>query len=224
MAAVSMDREWIDHHPKNSITIQKWRRADNGKVEILLTQGKIAVCDEADWDILKDHKWCTLKTPKCDVFYAVTRHPSNSGTVSMHRMLLPSAKVVDHLTGDGLDNTRANLRSADQSVNNLNRHRQSNNKSSFIGVKHFGPFGKHKTVCWIADLQINGKRRVKRFYYGKPRSKYATSDEAKNAAIAQRQEWNALTGTLSGAVPQSSPSESTAPSKFNGERVEFNVA
>jgi hypothetical protein len=105
---------------------------------IPLTQGKVALVDDADFEFLSQFKW-HLKRPskKARVLYAVAHQPNttrNSTKLRMHRLLLPGAKEVDHINGDGLDNRRQNLRAATKPQNMSNMQKHRDNESGFKGV------------------------------------------------------------------------------------------
>jgi hypothetical protein len=73
----------------------------------------------------------------------------------MHRFLIGEAGLyVDHRNGDGLDNRRANLRSATNSQNQANRGKSKRNKSGFKGVYFHKPAQK-----FLASIQFEGKLR-----------------------------------------------------------------
>lgn len=106
-------------------------------MNIELTQGKVAVIDEADASVISQRKWFACKLG--NRFYAMrnVRRPDGSWTTQlMHRALIecPTGFQVDHISGDTLDNRRSNLRIATVSQNQCNRGRQSNNKSGYKGV------------------------------------------------------------------------------------------
>jgi hypothetical protein len=83
---------------------------------IPLTQGKVALVDDADFDRLDSYNWCAHK--HCNTWYAVRNGRRNSRgirpLVLMHRQLLRASSGVDidHRDGNGLNNRRKNLRVA----------------------------------------------------------------------------------------------------------------
>jgi len=79
--------------------------------QIILTQGRVALVDDADFDWLNQWKWFARKTK--NTWYAV-RTPTEGGSVYMHRVILntPTGIKTDHWDGDGLNNQRHNLRQA----------------------------------------------------------------------------------------------------------------
>lgn len=77
--------------------------------------------------------------------------------VLMHRLILdaPPGIGVDHIDGNGLHNTRDNLRLANQSQNNMNSRPRKNVSSRYKGV------GFHRRVgFWYASIAIDGKNRT----------------------------------------------------------------
>lgn len=77
---------------------------------------------------------------------------TNSKHKLLHRYLMncPVNMVVDHINRDTMDNRKSNLRIVDRSINQLNRGKQSNNKSTVIGVHKSGN-------GWRATFQYKGK-------------------------------------------------------------------
>lgn len=106
---------------------------------IKLTQGKIALVDDSDYEIVNQFKWYARRG--YDTFYAscdavTERH--------MHRFILGLSKTdpeVDHINGNGLDNTRKNLRLATSTQNKANR------------PKAVGKSSIYKGVCWDKNRQ-----------------------------------------------------------------------
>lgn len=73
--------------------------------------------------------------------------------VRMHRVVnnTPDDLITDHIDKNKINNTRQNLRTADKSLNGINRDKPGNNTSGYKGV--------HRDLCeWRAEIGINGKK------------------------------------------------------------------
>jgi hypothetical protein len=122
--------------------------------EIPLTQNKIAIVDDKDFEELSKHKWCINKSKS--YVYAARRVRINGMTklFKMHREILKlsykDGKIVDHINHNGLDNRKCNLRLVDKSLNGYNCKKYINNPSGYRGVT------KRKNK-WRAAIRINGK-------------------------------------------------------------------
>lgn len=80
--------------------------------EITLTQDKVALIDDADFELVSRYKWHALKLG--GVFYATANNTNERGKrrkLYMQRLLLNPAKgmKVKHRDGNTLNNQRANL-------------------------------------------------------------------------------------------------------------------
>jgi hypothetical protein len=77
--------------------------------------------------------------------------------VRLPRFILdaPRDRVVDHINGDGLDNTRDNLRLATQAQNSRNRKISKTSSSGYKGV-FLGTSGRG----WKARVQVDGVSKV----------------------------------------------------------------
>lgn len=121
---------------------------------IPLTQGKVALIDEADFEAVNRFKWCAAKDRQG--FYAVrtVRKPDGSRTTQrLHQFLMPGSSRIDHRDGDGLNNQRHNLRPATRQQNAQSfRHKQLNATSKFRGVSWYPRYSK-----WQAQIQVSGK-------------------------------------------------------------------
>jgi len=105
--------------------------------EIKLTQGKVALVDDEDFEYLNQYKW-----------YASQGYAKRRGNIMIHQQL--GFYEGDHLDGNGLNNQKYNLRFCTSAQNNMNRQKRNNCKSKYKGVSR----QKHG-IKWIA--YINGK-------------------------------------------------------------------
>ena len=111
---------------------------------IPLSCGFLARVDASDFQSLALHKWyqATKRAKYRSYHYAARNDRLPDGrpvTIFMHRQILALApgdrRDVDHKDGDGLNNTRANLRIASRSLHSGNKRRQANKRTSrFKGV------------------------------------------------------------------------------------------
>lgn len=122
--------------------------------EIPLTQGKVAIVDDADFEWLSQWKWCYHRDR------AGRGIADGKGSAKMHFMhnyimQPPPGFVVDHIDNDPLNNQRSNLRICTQAENLRNRRGFSTKSStSFKGVF---PVKKSKIRPWRATIKLNGK-------------------------------------------------------------------
>lgn len=116
---------------------------------IPLTKGKVAIVDHEDWALLSQYKWRVSTAKRKDgsvrTYYAITRVDGRH--TYMHRLLMkpPDGLVVDHRDGNGLNNTKDNLRIATRGENNSNKHTK-------LGVS----WGK-RDKKWKVQIKKNGK-------------------------------------------------------------------
>ncbi len=119
--------------------------------KVKLTQGKMAMVSNLDFDRVNALKWNARKDTKNGRWYA-----ERANGVKMHRFILGlkmgDGTVVDHINGDGLDNRRENIRICSQSQNNRNRLPNKNSTSRFKGVSFKTEKGK-----WQAQISIEHK-------------------------------------------------------------------
>lgn len=139
--------------------------------EIVLTRGKVAIVDAADYEWLNQWQWHARSDGY--VWYAARHERLPDGTqvtIRMHRQILgavPGA-LVDHCDMNGLNNRRSNLRLASMQENQRNRNAQSNNTSGYKGVSWHQRHGK-----WYAHITVDGRR--------KHLGHFDTAEEAANA-------------------------------------------
>lgn len=102
--------------------------------EILLTQGKSAIVDDADFERVAQFKWhYTASTG-----YAARRDHRLNRQILMHRFIMDaeSGIEVDHINGDKLDNRRLNLRFATRQENSHNSRGMPNTVSRYKGLSY----------------------------------------------------------------------------------------
>src|ERR1035437_8429020 len=98
--------------------------------EIPLTMGQVALVDDEDYDwLMSQGKWHALKRTHGTAYYAMRAVRKPGGGYShqcMHRILMDAPKgiEVDHINGNGIDNRRANLRTATHLQNSSNKHKR----------------------------------------------------------------------------------------------------
>jgi hypothetical protein len=122
---------------------------------IQLTQGKVALVDDEDFEALNQFRWYADKAHG-NRFYACRddRDGAKQTKIYMHAHIIqtPRKMHTDHINGEGLDNRRANLRVATPSQNLMNR---GSNKNSKLGVKGVSPHRRR----YMAMIKINGKSK-----------------------------------------------------------------
>lgn len=124
---------------------------------IELSRGLFAVVDDDDYDFLMQWKWTALVAPR--TFYAYRRQRMTDrkyAPVFMHRLLLatPEGMVTDHIDGDGLNNTRGNLRIATQRQNMMNRRPQRGGTCPLKGVWRDNTAPRKP---WRSAIRVNGR-------------------------------------------------------------------
>lgn len=124
-------------------------------VRVPVRGGMFALVDAGDSAAVLAHKWHPQRRHDGGAVYAQTSLFAGGleRPISLHRFILqpPPGMVVDHISGDGLDNRRANLRICTQHQNAHNTYRPRG-RSRFKGVTW------HKQMQkWQAEICIRGK-------------------------------------------------------------------
>ena len=123
--------------------------------KVPLTNGKFAIIDIDDFDIINKHTWSAFFSKQTNSYYAIAGTKRNGKNVSlkMHRMIMCAGKgdIIDHINHDTLDNRRCNLRICTHSENMRNRGKANTNTSGYKGVCKKGS-------KWSARIGVDGER------------------------------------------------------------------
>lgn len=116
-------------------------------IRIELTQGKTAIIDDNDFDLVSKYKWYFNKG------YAASSSMF-SKKIYMHRVVAnpPVGFQVDHINGNKLDNRKENLRCCTVKQNTQNVRKHKDNTSGYKGVILHKPNNKY-----TVRIMENGK-------------------------------------------------------------------
>lgn len=129
-------------------------RIDGDIAYVPLTRGYEAVIDAADVELVSAFNWQAFVGSHTIYAQRTDQSGGKRKTVRMHRVIscASSDLEVDHINGNGLDNRRANLRSATHQQNLQNQRISSINKVGFKGVSW------HKRASkWRARITVGGR-------------------------------------------------------------------
>jgi hypothetical protein len=141
---------------------------------------KVSLCD-LERLLSYDVKWCLLDQGNPRYYVMANdydRSKRKKKTVRLHRFLLnpPDGYVVNHIDGDGLNNTRDNLEIVTNQQNTIKRVRSnSNNTSGVRGVSFAKDRGK-----W----EVKFKKNYKTYHFGR----YSSKEEAEKVATTKFRE------------------------------------
>ncbi len=127
-------------------------RVDGNIAYVPLTLGYVAMVDAADVPLIEGRNW--FAHPVGRTVYA--RCTSGRKKVYLHRFIMqPEDDMsVDHISGDGLDCRRSNMRTAHHRQNIRNQRLRTTSTSGFKGVGWHKASGK-----WRADIRLDGKSK-----------------------------------------------------------------
>jgi hypothetical protein len=145
---------------------------------ILLSQGKEAIVDDEDFDLVLDYgPWfASLNNGR---WYALAN--TRKTKISMHRLVMGfPPEQVGHKDRNGLNNTKGNLQLVPHQAQN--RGLRSDNSSGFPGVdKYYSPW----QDSWRARIYVNGRYIYLGFF--------KTRREACLAFLAAKRRYHPLT-------------------------------
>lgn len=110
---------------------------------------RTAVVDDEDYELVMAHNWHAFRNHERG-WYARTK--IKGARVFLHNLLL-GVKSVDHRDGDGLNNTRVNLRPATARQNSRNRRPLTGRTSVYKGVYL------HRPGWYRALIGLNGRQK-----------------------------------------------------------------
>lgn len=117
-----------------------------------LKNGKHALVDDRDFEIVRHYRWYELSRIGSRTSYAITSYKSNGKwkSISLHKFLMKPAKGlhVDHINFDGLDCRRINMRLVTPKQNGQHRNPEAvNNYADRAYAPYGGKMGKFKNFA-----------------------------------------------------------------------------
>jgi hypothetical protein len=126
-------------------------------MELKLTNGKVAIVDEEDYNNLIKYKW--YATLGKSGYYAKSNRVGY-----MHRFIVktPPNMITDHINHNTLDNRKSNLRICTYGQNKMNSSAKKNGKSKYLGVSVIKNIRKHKQntkiyIYYLAEISKDCK-------------------------------------------------------------------
>jgi hypothetical protein len=135
--------------------------------EIKLTQNKVTLVDDSNFEYLNQFKWYALRSN--NTYYAVRNIRLKNGKqtmVLMHRLIMntPKRKLTDHKDRNGLNNQNDNLRVCTNSQNAINKSTKRGT-SQFRGVYLLKIKSPKKTYqYWMARITYNNNNIYLGYY------------------------------------------------------------
>lgn len=123
---------------------------------IPLTQGKVALVDDEDFELVSQYKWSAAAKKQMWYAHRGVKRNGKWTTIDMHRFIMnpKSGGEIDHISTNGLDNRKKNLRVVSKSQNRFNQRKLASCSSIYKGVS-WHSFNKK----WQATIGINGKQK-----------------------------------------------------------------
>lgn len=148
-------------------------RIEGNLAYVTLTKGYTAIISASDARVANGYNWTAQVMPRSVYAYRRDYNGGKSRKIYLHRALLgePVGLEVDHIDGNGLNNTRGNLRKATKTQNGQNSRKRINNTSGFKCVSLHKETGK-----WRARITIDGKSKSLGLFH--------TPEQAHDARVA----------------------------------------
>lgn len=123
--------------------------------EIALNRGYVAYVDDYNYDLVSRFTWYVASNRFSGVYAKTSIWKDwKAHTISMHRLLSGAhpGEEVDHIDGNGLNNTVANLRICCHANNMANMRRHGHHTSNYKGVSW-----NSRCCLWVAQLHKKGE-------------------------------------------------------------------
>ncbi len=150
-----------------------------------LPTGETVFVDDADYDLVMRYKWQRRKKRKSSNMYVQTSLPKIHGgrqpTLQLHVFLFnpPKGMHVDHRDGNGLNNTRDNLRI----LTPVNNHRAFQRKRTACTSRFRGVCWAESHKRWRASIGFHIDGKIKTFNLGRYHSEEDAARAYNEAAI-----------------------------------------
>ena len=121
-------------------------------LEIELTKGYVAIVDEPDYELISSYKWTASVKPH--TVYAYRKENGKTRYMHMDIMKYAFPYECDHIDGNGLNNSRNNLRIVSHRTNSQNMHPRKRTILHPPGIVYF----KNRSRPWQARILVDGVR------------------------------------------------------------------
>ena len=158
-------------------TINSWELFMNTNIAVGTdSKGNKFTIDIEDWVKCKDYCWLINNE-------GYVRAWINGKYTQLHRFIMnpPKDMLIDHINGDQANNCKSNLRIVTEQQNQMNRKKQSNNKSGCSGVSwnkvinkwtaHIGYKGNYIYLGYFTNIEdaIKARQDAELKYFGEYR-------------------------------------------------------
>jgi len=146
---------------------------------ITLTQEKVALVDDEDFEFLNKWKWHAQKIG--NTFYAARgqriKGSKKQITFYLHRVIMNVTNkntLIDHKDRNGLNCQKINLRQCNRSENGKNRQSRKSSTSKYLGVYYCNTYNRY-----TAEIVVMGKKKFLGRYVNETDAAKAYDEAAK---------------------------------------------